>query len=63
MKIQFGNGPIRSLDRVIKIIISIIIFVSLIGITNYALDKETNYHDQVVQNYMSNSTKPGLYNK
>lgn len=57
LTIRFGNGPVRSLNRIINIIIAIILLISFIMITDYALDKEMEHNDQVVRNWLGNSTK------
>ena len=49
--VRFGNGPTRSLNRLVGAILVAIAATGLFFITDWAIDQEIAYHDAIVDEY------------
>ena len=50
--VKFGNGPIRSLNRLVGAILAVIVAVGFFCLTDWAIDTEIAYHDAIVSEYI-----------
>lgn len=49
--VRFGNGPVRSLNKLVGAILLAVALTGLFFITDWAIDQEIAYHDSIVDEY------------
>lgn len=50
--IRFGNGPTRSLSRLVGAVLAAIVAVGFFCLTDWAIDTEIAYHDAIISEYI-----------
>lgn len=50
--VRFGNGPTRSLNRLVGAVLAAIVAVGFFYLTDWAIDTEITYHDAIVSEYI-----------
>lgn len=50
--VRFGNGPTRSLNRLIGAVLAIIVAVGFFCLTDWAIDTEIAYHDAIISKHI-----------
>lgn len=55
--VKFGNGPIRSLNRVITAILVTVAAAGFIYVTDWAIDAEIAHNDLVVSDHLSKNSR------
>ena len=55
--IKFGNGPVRSLNRIIATILVAVAAAGFFYATNWAIDAEIEHNDMVVSEHLSKNSR------
>ena len=55
--IKFGNGPVRSLNRIIATILVAVVAAGFFYATNLAIDAEIAHNDMVVSEHLSKNSR------
>ena len=55
--VKFGNGPTRSLNRIITAVLVTVVAAGFFYATNLAIDAEIAYNDMVVSEHLSKNSR------
>ena len=55
--VKFGNGPVRSLNRIIGAILIAVAAAGFFYVTNLAIDAEISHNDMVVSEHLSKNSR------
>ena len=55
--IKFGNGPVRSLNRIITAVLVTVVAAGFFYATNLAIDAEISHNDMVVSEHLSKNSR------
>lgn len=55
--IKFGNGPVRSLNRIITAVLVTVVAAGFFYVTNLAIDAEIAHNDLVVSDHLSKNSR------
>ena len=55
--VKFGNGPIRSLNRVITAILVTVAAAGFIYVTDWAIDAEIAHNDLVISEHLTKNSR------
>ena len=55
--IKFGNGPVRSLNRIITAVLVTVVAAGFFYATNLAIDAEIMHNDMVVSEHLSKNSR------
>lgn len=55
--IRFGNGPVRSLNRIITAVLVTVVAAGFFYATNWAIDAEIAHNDLVVSDHLSKNSR------
>ena len=55
--VKFGNGPVRSLNRIIGAILVTVVAAGFFYATNLAIDAEIMHNDLVVSDHLSKNSR------
>ena len=55
--IKFGNGPVRSLNRIITAVLVTVVAAGFFYVTNLAIDAEIAHNDMVVSEHLSKNSR------
>ena len=55
--IKFGNGPVRSLNRIITAVLVTGVAAGFFYVTNLAIDAEIAHNDLVVSDHLSKNSR------
>lgn len=55
--VRFGNGPVRSLNRIITAILATIVAAGFFYVTNWAIDAEIVHNDLVISEHLSKNSR------
>ena len=54
---KFGNGPVRSLNRIITAVLVTVVAAGFFYVTNLAIDAEIAHNDMVVSEHLSKNSR------
>lgn len=55
--IKFGNGPVRSLNRIITAVLVTVVAAGFFYVTDLAIDAEIAHNDLVVSDHLSKNSR------
>lgn len=55
--VKFGNGPVRSLNRIITAVLVTVVAAGFFYVTNLAIDAEIAHNDMVVSEHLSKNSR------
>ena len=55
--VKFGNGPVRSLNRIITAVVVTVVAAGFFYVTNLAIDAEIAHNDMVVSEHLSKNSR------
>ena len=55
--VKFGNGPVRSLNRIIGAILVAVVAAGFFYVTDLAIDAEIAHNDLVVSDHLSKNSR------
>lgn len=55
--IKFGNGPVRSLNRIITAVLVTVVAAGFFYVTNLAIDAEIAHNDLIVSDHLSKNSR------
>lgn len=55
--VKFGNGPVRSLNRIITAILVTVAVAGFIYVTNWAIDAEIAHNDFVISEHLAKNSR------
>ena len=55
--IKFGNGPVRSLNRIITAVLVTVVVAGFFYVTDLAIDAEIAHNDLVVSDHLSKNSR------
>ena len=55
--VKFGNGPTRSLNRIITAVLVTVVAAGFFYVTNLAIDAEIMHNDMVVSEHLSKNSR------
>ena len=55
--IKFGNGPVRSLNRIITAVLVTVVAAGFFYATNLAIDAEIAHNDLVISDHLSKNSR------
>ena len=55
--VKFGNGPVRSLNRIITAVLVTVVAAGFFYVTDLAIDAEIAHNDMVVSDHLSKNSR------
>lgn len=55
--VKFGNGPVRSLNRIITAVLVTVVVAGFFYVTDLAIDAEIAHNDLVVSDHLSKNSR------
>ena len=55
--IRFGNGPVRSLNRIITAVLVTVVAAGFFYVTNLAIDAEIEHNDLVISEHLIKNSR------